>query len=519
MLVLFNSSCQKLDLQPYDRETDASYWSKPDAAIKMVNKCYAEMTNAFEIMYADAMTDNAYTKVTNAFNQYIGNGSYATSDNYVAAVWDGRYNGIRNCNLLLNNIDLTPDLDENLKKRYIGEALFIRAYHYFELYSKFGDVPYFTKVISIKESESIGRTPKADIVKNILDDLNTVINNNYLPASYDAANKGRATRWAAMALKARILLFEGRYPEVKDITQTIMNDGVFLLFPDYEKLFTIANENNSEVIFDIQYMPVSREHNVQYHFLPPSLGGYAQLSPLQELVDAYITADGYPISSAPATSYNPAHPFDNRDPRLAATIVFTGNYYVKADNNQAVINSSKGANPDGYGFSSNSTATGYYTKKYWDNTYRANLMSGLNIILIRYADVLLMHAEALAEIGQLDASGWNKTIKLLRQRAGFSNANALNFPAGGNLKEIVRRERRTELALEGLRHKDIIRWKIAENVLNGWAHGLYTGDVTGTDNGFIRVEQRRFDPAKHYLWPIPQKDRDINKNLTQNPNW
>ncbi len=519
VIAFLAASCQKLDVLPYDRETDITYWQKPDAAINMVNRCYAEMTNAFEVLYSDAMTDNAYTKVSNSYNQSIGNGSYSPSDNYVASYWDARYNGIRNCNLLLNNIDKVPGLSENLKNRYIGEATFIRAYHYFELYSKFGDVPYFTSVISIKESESIDRTLKEEVVNNILLDLTKIIDNKYLPTSYDAGDKGRATIWAAMALKARVLLFEKRYGEVRDITQKIMNEGGFSLFSDYSQLFTINNENNSEVIFDIQYMPLSREHNVQYHFAPPSLGGYSQLSPLQELVDDYITLDGYTIKEAPAGSYNPADPFANRDLRLAATIVYTGNFYTLADGTKKTIDAAKGANPDGYGFSSNSTATGYYIKKYWDNTYRANLMSGLNIILIRYADVLLMNAEALAELGQLDAAGWNKTVRLLRQRAGFTHSGAVDFPVTANLIEVVRRERRSELALEGLRHKDIIRWKTAEQVLNRWAHGLYTGDITGTDNGFIRVEQRKFDPGKHYLWPIPQKDRDINKNLSQNPNW
>ncbi|WP_298647868.1 RagB/SusD family nutrient uptake outer membrane protein [uncultured Proteiniphilum sp.] len=519
IVIFLATSCQDLDLLPYDRETDASFWKKPESALYMVNKCYSEITDAFEILYSDAMTDNGYTKVSNAFNQSIGNGSYSTSDQYVAAVWDGKYSGIRNCNLLLTNIDNVPNLNDELKNRYKAEAMFIRAFHYFELYSKFGDIPYFTHVLSVNESETIGRTPKAEIVENILIDLNAIIDNNHLPTSYSGNDTGRATIWAAMALKARILLFEGRYNEVKTVTGNIISDGGFTLFPSYEGLFKIENENNQEVIFDYQYMPITREHNVQYHFVPPSLDGYSQLSPLQELIDSYITLDGYNIDNAPQGSFNINDEFNNRDPRLKAAVVYTGNSYVKADGTEAVINCDQGANPDGYGYSSNSTATGYYLKKYWDNTYRANLMSGLNIILIRYADVLLMNAEALAELGELDETAWNNTIRILRQRAGFSDNRALSFPASGNLVEIVRNERRNELAFEGLRHKDIIRWKIAENVLNGWAHGLHTGEVIGTDNGYIRVENRTFDPAKHYLWPIPQKDRDINKNLTQNPKW
>lgn len=510
-VLLLATSCEMLDLAPHDRDTDLNYWKKPGAALYAVNKCYSGMNNADEVLFSDAMTDNAYTKSTNTHNQAIGNGSFSTAHSYVASVWDYRYAGIRECNLLLNNIQHVPELTDDLRNRYIAEATFIRVYHYFELYSKFGDIPYFTHVLSMSESKTIARTPKEEVLQNMLDDLSTIIDNNYLPTSYSSdKDTGRITRWAAMGLKARILLFEGRFSEVTPITNKIMTEGGFTLFGSYEGLFQIKNENNSEVMLDVQYLELDREHNIQYFFVPPSLGGHAQLSPLQELVDDYIALDG---------NHDPATPYGERDPRLKATIIYSGNFYIKPDGSKAEINCDKNAEEDGYLFSSSSTTTGYYIKKYWDNTYRAAHMSGLNIILMRYAEILLMHAEALAEQNQLDATEWNRTIYLLRQRAGFTNPNALDYPGAANLKEIVRRERRCELALEGFRHKDIVRWKIAENVMNGWCHGLYTGDAIGTDNGFVRVENRKFDAQKHYLWPIPQKDRDLNKNLTQNPNW
>lgn len=131
----------------------------------------------------------------------------------------------------------------------------IRAFHYFELYSRFGDVPYFTNVITIEESQQLPRTSKAEVVTNILAELDQVIDNNYLPASYSSTeDKGRITKWAAMALKARILLFEGRWEELKAVTSTIMTQGGFSLFPNYAGLFEVANENNEEVIWDLQYL-------------------------------------------------------------------------------------------------------------------------------------------------------------------------------------------------------------------------------------------------------------------------
>ena len=132
-----------------------------------------------------------------------------------------------------------------------------------------------------------------------------------------------------------------------------------------------------------------------------------------------------------------------------------------------------------------------------------------------------MNAEANAELGQLDASTWGATIRLIRKRAGFTQPSALDFPSTSQneLIQIIRNERRSELAMEGLRHKDIMRWKISEQVLNGYCHGIKTGEAIGTDNGYVRVENRQFNAKKHYLWPIPQHERDLNANLTQNSNW
>lgn len=517
LTIFLSTSCVKLDLSPYDRVSDTKYWNNNEAAINALNSCYANLMSANEVLYSDAMTDNAYCKV-GSINQAIGNGSYASDNPYILSVWSSKYAGIRACSILLDNIDKVPALTDELKNRYISEAKVIRAYLYFELYSKFGDIPFFTKTITIEESQTINRTPKAEIVESLLIDLNHAIDNNYLPESYSGKDKGRITKYAAMALKARMLLFEGRFAEVKTETDKII--GKFELFPSYEGLFYAENENNLEVILDIQYMLNTREHRVQYEFLPPSLGGYAQLAPLQELVDNYIATDGLPIDKS--SDYSPSQPYINRDPRLASTIIYTGNSYKMADGSESVINCDKGNNKDGYGFSSDCTPTGYYFKKYWDKAHRESLNSGLNIILIRYADVLLMNAEAVAETSVLDAATWNKTIKPIRIRAGFTKASALDLPASSSkqdLIDIVRNERRSEFAFEGLRHIDIVRWQVAETLLNGWCHGLKTDDIIGVDNGHVRVENRAFDKTKHYLWAIPLNERDLNKNLSQNPNW
>jgi len=129
-----------------------------------------------------------------------------------------------------------------------------------------------------------------------------------------------------------------------------------------------------------------------------------------------------------------------------------------------------------------------------------------------------MYAEAKNSLGQMDAAVWDKTIGALRARAGFTDAGALSYPGNTNMTNIIRQERRSELALEGIRPDDIRRWKLSEIVLNGFAHGAKYGDPS-VDNGYIRVQKRQFDPAKNYLWPLPASELSLDKNLTQNPSY
>jgi hypothetical protein len=248
------------------------------------------------------------------------------------------------------------------------------------------------------------------------------------------------------------------------------------------------------------------------------------LAPTQELVDSYLTSSGQTIDAV-GSGYNEDSPYENRDPRLTFTLVYHGYDWKEPDGNSHTIYIEPGSDPDQpldeYSPGSSATSTGYYTRKYFDPEHQSQLASGTNLMLIRYADVLLMYAEAKNEIGEFDESIWNQTIKALRERAGFVDSGALNFDPSlsqGEMREVIRNDRRVELAMEGLRIFDIRRWGIAEDVLNGWAHGAQFS-ASSEDNGYIRVNQRSFDPGRHYLWPIPRDEILINSNLSQNPGW
>ena len=511
------SSCIGLDTAPYDRETDLTYWSKNEGAAEAVlNSCYASMFSASEIIESEGASDNAYVKGLGT-TQPIANSSLSTDNSYVKGIWDHYYASIRICNELLNNIDKVPGLASDLKARYIAECKTLKALFYYELYTKFGAVPYTDAVLTVAESESISRTARETVKQKVVDMLTSAIGD--LPESYAVGERGRITSGAAKMLLAKVHLFDGEWNEVKSLTQEIMDSKVYSLMGSYEDVFKVENEFNSEVILDVQYSPVLREWSMRdAGFVPPSLGGYCNIAPTQELVDSYIMLNGKKITDA-ASGYDSANPYADRDPRLAATVIYTGNSYKMADGSDYVVDCEDPESRDAYGTTSDVTPTGYYFKKWWDPKYRLTLYSSLNTIIFRYADVLLMNAEAHAESGSLNSTVWNNTIGLIRSRAGFTASAALEYDSAADNVEIIRNERRSELAFEGHRYKDIIRWKTAEKVLKGNVHGLYTGAAVGTDNGYVIVEKRNFDPAKHYLWPIPQKDRDLNKNLDQNPNW
>ena len=519
-------SCVPLDTAPPAKETDLTYWKNQSAAVETVNSCYQHIATPSQLLFMEGATDNAYVRASSGQTQSIGNGSYDTADSYVETYWKDRYAGIKMCNRLTDNIHLVPGLTDELRNRYISEVKVLRALQYHELLVRFGDLPYYTHVLSVDESKTIIRTPRATVVENILAELDDVIENEYLPRSYGSADVGRVTHWAAMALKARILLNEGRYSELKSVTETIISQSSHSLFPDFAGLFTVNHENNSEIILDVQYGVNLRENNGNYIFLPPSLAGVANISPTNELVESYIMLNGKGIKES-GSGYAQADPWKDRDPRLELTICVDGGHYVKADGSKHVVvtdPNSGSNNTDRFqpGTAVITTSTGYYFKKFYDNQYITAQKSGLNYPIIRFADVLLMHAEACAETDALTSTEWDRTIKKLRVRAGFTDAAATNFPAGKSkteLIEIVRNERRCELAFEGLRLKDIFRWETAGTVMNGKIHGMYTGGLVGTDDGYYIVETRQFDAAKHYLWPVPQTERDNNNNLSQNDKW
>lgn len=522
------TGCKKLDLAPTDTFSELNFWTVNENVNNALNNNYSLMYNSELYFYNDALSDNAYSN--SGDYGVISAGFYTPSLSKFKNDWGYYYSTIKSCNLFLEGINQNTKLPAATIARMKAEVRFIRAFAHFNLTNWYGDVPLITKDISPEEAKQIARTPKAAVISFVVSELEEIA--AILPSKegYGPGDVGRITNGAALALEARVLLYQGdKMQEVVTICEKLMNNqntyGKYSLQNSYSNLFSdpTVNKTNNESILSLQYVLPARTWNQFWDFAPRSVGGRVNsLAPLQSLVDNYIMLNGKSINEA-GSGYNESNPYINRDPRLTATIVYDGYRWVNANGSVKTIYIKPGTDPDRaaldeYSLTGQGSKSAYYWRKYFDPAALANFVSGNNLHLIRYAEVLLMYAEAKNSLGQMDAAVWDKTIKALRTRVGFTEAGALDYPGNTDMTNIIRRERRSELAMENFRSDDIRRWKIAEIVMNGFAHGAKFGDPS-IDNGYIRVQNHKFVAAQNYLWPIPPSEISLNGNLTQNPNY
>ena len=531
LLIVLLTSCNDLDLAPTNKFTEENYWTSAEKANMVLSMAYNQMYGSGYFFSTEALSDNIYEGRGTPDEKLISSGQADASNNRFANEWRDCYAGIKTCHTFLENVDRVPEMDEALKTRMKAEARFIRAYLFFRLTTWFGDVPLFDHDLSLSESKTIERTSHEEVLAFVRKELDEIIPELPTREEYSSDDAGRITSGAAVALKARTYLYSNDWENVAATCEELINSddyGHYALFPSYEGLFLPENENNEEVILDVEYVPELRTWSEFYDYAPQSVGARVNaMAPTQELVDSYLTLNGRTIDD-PNSGYSEDNPYVNRDPRLTATVVYDGYQWKKPDGTTQTIYIKPGSAPDETsavdeykGQGTNATSTGYYLRKYYDPTSTTTFASGLNLILIRYADVLLMYAEAKNELGEMNQSIWDETIQKIRERAGFSDAYALNFNSAwskAELRDIIRNERRCELAVEGLRIFDIRRWKTAENVLNDYPHGARFGDP-GIDDGYIRLDKRSFNPERDYLWAVPQSQKDLNPSLGQNPGY
>lgn len=504
-----------LNTVPPDVVSDALFWTQEKDAVLAVNALYqlyqsGNNNRTSRIAYAiESASDNAWAQ--KSFDNWysIGQGTATPLNGNVGEFWADSYRSIRRANEILANIDRIPNINADLKKRLIAETRFHRAFHYNYLINLFGDVPLILEPIEdIEESKNATRTPKAQIIEQIFQDLDAAAPD--LPLTYPSSDYGRVTRGAALAYKARAALWANRWAEAAAAAQAVINLNQYVLEPVYGNLTRYPGDESREIIFADRRAKSIRGQGAFGDYGPRSFQGGSTFTPLRALVDFYQMEDGLSIDESPL--FDAANPYENRDPRMYATLLYPGAMF-----DGVVFNSlPSSTTADQVKSDFNATATGYQFIKYVDpadKNDRGN--SGIDFILMRYADVLLMYAEAKIELNQIDQSVYD-AINAVRTRAGMP---AIVGPLSqAELREIVRYERRVELAFEGLRLFDIRRWGIAEQVMDGQHYGIDYIDEDGTLQT-IPADLRSFDAARDMLWPIPQQELDLNPELGQNPGY
>lgn len=524
LLGLIQSSCNNvLETVPTDRLSSNVYWKSDQDAEYASNAAYTFLDGPSAVIGNDELTDFA-TPTFDRDESKLERDIADTQTGLFQNTWNNLYKGIRCCNEYLANVVKINPQNESLVKQYTAEVRTLRAYYYSKLVAYFGPVPLITEPISIEDSKKLTRTPVSEIYDFIESELNDAAND--LPLQ--SKDKGRITRGAAESILARTMLFaagnvtgdDNRSKEYleksKNAADEVIASGVYSLFDSYKDLFLYANENNSEVIFDVEYIKDYFSNSVMNNFGPVSLGNNgSQLSVTKNLVDEYETVNGKEISDDP--TFDPRSPYTNRDPRLSYTI-----YYPGAElPNGSIYNSIPGSGTlDAIGASYQVATTGLISRKYINKedigtSNRSNC--GINFVLVRYAEVLLIAAETRIELNE-DLAGARSYINEVRARKDV-HMPPITVESQDGLRAAVRHERNVELALEGIHYFDLKRWKTAESLCN--QKTVYGIQYIDAQDNLITAStdcNKRFT-SRDYLWPIPYNERQLNPNLTQNPGW
>ena len=496
------------------------------------------------------------------------NGNLDGNDYITYHIWQQDYKLIAQANLILTYSGRAKanGVNENVINQYRAEAYFARACKYAELMAYFGDVPYVDKPLTISEAEAMERTPVADLMPLVYSDFDHAIDS--LPETYTETQ--RFTKGAALAMKARFALYMEDWETVVAATEDCMDLGLYSLNDDYGEIFLQNTKQIPEKIFVI---PRSVANNVVVatwfvqNGVPRNAGGYGSDTPSWDLFASYLCTDGLPIDESPL--FDPNNPFDNRDPRLSETIVPFGSlhcgWYFEPDNTTATSATGETKTNQDCRLNQEYTSyTGLLWKKGIDDSWLTetgtwNSTIESDLIIMRYADVLLMNAEAKIQLGQASQEVFDETINAVRARAyGVSASDKSMYPAvtwtsdrTANMRAL-QIERRMETAKESLRYLDVIRWGLYEKAFNGYNYilpvnndlqthittnntnnpdsdGWFWGGITPSidedgiadfsaiyNAGYARYGAQRIFPDHQVLFPIPTYDRTLMPNLSQN---
>jgi hypothetical protein len=535
------SSCEDvLEKTPIDSYSDAAIWNDEALVEAFANTAYKTLpfgfqnVNGWRFMPYANMSDesNSRNSATNIQIIITGNASPAYSG--PMDVWTGPrfwtyWKPIGQVNIFLDKIQ-SSSVDEELKQRLIAEMRTIRAYSYFKFASHYGGVPLITEPFELGDDFKVARDSYDDVMAFVISELDASI--DALPLDYDGSAKGRVTKGAAMAIKARALLYAAsplnnpendmqKWQAAADAAKAIIDLNQYDLHDDYKVLFTEAGGyNTNEVIWGRpQNIDVDLEVTVERLLFPNGWLGFAHSHPLQNLVDDFEMANGMKIDE-PGSGYDPQNPYVNRDPRFYNTILYDGAPFKE----RTIETFTPGGqdSPDGFESAWNASETGYYIRKFIDEsqcgcTSNAAGSSSPTWIWFRYAEVLLNYAEAMFKLGG-EATA-REYVNKVRSRPGVNMPEVTE--SGAALWERIMNERRIELVFEEHRFFDVRRWKIAEEVFSQTRQRMqvYRDPVTGERTFTVKDFQPAHFNAWNYLAPIPQQVIDQNSEIEQNPGY
>lgn len=557
------SSCYDLDRYPDDQLAGATFYQTDAHAKAAMMGVYTVMR--WDHVYGYAFAWDGLGGISAGYdNQSMVNiqkGTLSQSNSYYTTKWGYCYEGIARANDVLRNVDKLQESDE-IKDRYRAEARFMRAVYYWHLFKFYGGVPLYDESWNVATDYDKMLEPRATeeaTRKFILDDIEAAL---ALPESWPAADNGRATWGAAMSFKGKVLLFNKQYKEASECFKEVINSGLYQLNASYADLFQPAADACSEMIFSIQNLGgVGKDLGMPlcFHLGTNSAFGYSWNNCMAScnFANEYEWKDGRPFdwadfitdltgdyswsnirkvlrsktndSKNKVTEYTPYKQdlidmYNDRDPRMNASLItpyshYTGGCGNKEIDYEFVILSDMNV-PAQCGILKCNSSAKFYP---WRKFVPVGIMGGainnrahtpINFPLIRYADVLLMQAECLNELG--DQTGACSLINQVRTRKSV-NMPALNSgPAWlvatthDQVFERIRHERRIELACEGHSFDDMRRWGLLEEL-----DGVYEDEL----DEYKKKSYQRKVTKRDYLWPIPLSEIDKNPNLKQNPDW
>ncbi len=538
--------------------TGEETWANDVYARGILNNAYFSVQDRYNLDGNGAMqasgSDEAVNSNLNSNINTFNNGTWSPVRT-IDDTYSSLYEGLRTVNLFMNNVQTsgiiaqpselattTPTALETSRQGQIdrlkGQAFFLRAYFHFELLERYGSLVLAKKVFERNEDLNLPRNTFQECVDHIVLDCDSAIQRLPLwTQSWSSGQRGRATQTAAMALKARLLLYAAspqynpsndltKWQKAADAAKALIDKGVHSLLTDYRNPFLFGgNPYNNEVIFETQ---TPNRNDIEQNNAPVSYdGALGRTNPTQEMVNAFeMRTTGRPIDDQ-ASGYVPSNPYTNRDNRLNFTIFVNGVVYKSPRTVDTFI-----GGKDGIGANVNATKTGYYMRKFFNDAVTwnqaSNTLSRRPWVIFRYSEMLLNYAEALNE-AQGPVPAVYTYINLVRQRTGVALPALQSTNPTGNgyvpatkeaLRLRIQNERRVELCFEGHRFFDVRRWKKGEEFFNKPVTGMKitkTGTSTFTYERFV-VENRVFS-EKNYLYPISQSNLNRAPALGQNPGY